>query len=849
MANSSFKKNGYGGYYIITPDGDRVDIDKSVDRKGEWTGGGSYYEKLSDAKADILQRIKMGEGFNVGGIAMKKQMELFDDGGLKDEGGTTDPVSGNDVPVGSTQEEVRDDIPAQLSEGEFVLPADVVRYHGLEKIMELRDEAKAGLAKMEAMGQMGNSEEATLPDDVPFSVDDLELEDDGVGFQVGGFVPSQGPGQGFPSIPPGIPTPSGNFGINTQQAGPVQSQFTNYQPPFIPTIPNPNLPTYQAPQQQFTPIAQQTTTPNFSSFVVPKTAIYVDKDGNKINIPVDENGNPLIPIPPGYSKQGAKKDTPEEAAAPTTTTTQETAPQPSDDSSPSTDDSGFTMSKNDADVAAFNLVEKAQGFTGPSFGSVVEGIQAENKSSLLGGVVGNVVGAFKTQKQIGDAKKNQIENLSSMIGLSVEDTKNVMDTFSDEIRSGYRDPVTGEVSGQKDLRTGAEKIKDLATGAFDKVTGRQPADRDEFGNIASDGSMPVTDVTRTAVTDITDMSPEAMQRAADELQTGVQSARVTEPSISAVDAARIDREERGEFDPEGIDDKPEITSEIAGRTTIPADSATTTRTRPSTPVAADETVGLTSDSPFNIEEFERDVRRDRTTARDRVDAGEFADRRTTRSAAVKRAIPTMTASERADEEAAESEGGAAFDSSRLNTKSRREQAQSDSNYNPYDDKTVDYTSSTGRSFNVSGIATDDKPGQGTTFASGFLTTDSTGKVTGAAIPGSQEYNERSSDDGGGSDPCIIATHGVSTGGFSLLDKAKAELWCEKTYHGKWYGEAFRRGYRYYANRAVQKGVAQEYYTEFKNFVACGRGLRKDIKSKINYYRRTMQFFVTGLFIK
>ena len=68
---------------------------------------------------------------------MATQMELFEpvergfeEGGLMDEGGTVDPVSGNDVPVGSTQEEVRDDIPAQLSEGEFVLPADVVRYHG-----------------------------------------------------------------------------------------------------------------------------------------------------------------------------------------------------------------------------------------------------------------------------------------------------------------------------------------------------------------------------------------------------------------------------------------------------------------------------------------------------------------------------------------------------------------------------------------------------------------------------------------------------------------------------------------------------------------------------------------------
>ena len=131
-----------------------------------------------------------------GGMAkrMAKQMELFepvergfDDGGLMDEGGTVDPVSGNDVPPGSTQEEVRDDIPAQLSEGEFVFPADVVRYFGLEKLMEMRQEAKMGLQRMDDMGQMGNSEEAIMPDNLPFGIDDLEMEDDAVGMAQGGM--------------------------------------------------------------------------------------------------------------------------------------------------------------------------------------------------------------------------------------------------------------------------------------------------------------------------------------------------------------------------------------------------------------------------------------------------------------------------------------------------------------------------------------------------------------------------------------------------------------------------------------------------------------------------------------
>lgn len=89
---------------------------------------------------------------------------MLADGGVMQEGGTVDPVSGNDVPPGAMAEEVRDDIPAQLSEGEFVFSADVVRYWGLEKLMALRDKAKAGLKKMEDIGQMGNADQVEDPE-------------------------------------------------------------------------------------------------------------------------------------------------------------------------------------------------------------------------------------------------------------------------------------------------------------------------------------------------------------------------------------------------------------------------------------------------------------------------------------------------------------------------------------------------------------------------------------------------------------------------------------------------------------------------------------------------------------
>ena len=119
-------------------------------------------------------------------------MELFGDGGLKDEGGTIDEVSGNEVPVGGTKEGVRDDIPANVSEGEFIFPEDVVRFVGLDKLMQIRQDAKMGLKKMDAMGQMGNSDEATMDDDMPFDMADLMVvssNDEPMEFADGGFIP------------------------------------------------------------------------------------------------------------------------------------------------------------------------------------------------------------------------------------------------------------------------------------------------------------------------------------------------------------------------------------------------------------------------------------------------------------------------------------------------------------------------------------------------------------------------------------------------------------------------------------------------------------------------------------
>ncbi len=107
--------------------------------------------------------------FAQGGVAMKDQMEMsFAIGGVAE---TVDPVSGNDVPPGSLPEEVRDDIPARLSEGEYVVPADVVRYYGVKFFEDLRTQAKMGLQQMDADGRIGG--EPMEPQQAELSDDDL----------------------------------------------------------------------------------------------------------------------------------------------------------------------------------------------------------------------------------------------------------------------------------------------------------------------------------------------------------------------------------------------------------------------------------------------------------------------------------------------------------------------------------------------------------------------------------------------------------------------------------------------------------------------------------------------------
>jgi hypothetical protein len=146
-----------------------LDVARKIDDRRE-PGPLSFFGKLKRKYDDLFN--KFAEG---GTVAMNKQMSFaFADGGLRDDGMREDPVSGNEVPAGSMAEEVRDDIPAQLSEGEYVVPADVVRYYGVKFFEDLRDAAKISLQDMEARGRIGGE---PVPEGGPMNEDDLTPEE------------------------------------------------------------------------------------------------------------------------------------------------------------------------------------------------------------------------------------------------------------------------------------------------------------------------------------------------------------------------------------------------------------------------------------------------------------------------------------------------------------------------------------------------------------------------------------------------------------------------------------------------------------------------------------------------
>jgi len=168
------------------------------------------------------------------------------------------------------------------------------------------------LKQMEEMGQMGNSEEATMPDDLPFDINDLDMEDEDEyntrqEFAVGG-----------------MPTPNPNTGVyyNPTTTAPTtgvaqQAASSQYVQPVRPV--QAEVPT--------APVYKPAEVPTFKGFVgenVPGVDFeyveYKDEAGNVIKLRKSlATGDLLDPVPEGYTFVDSEATKVEEATvAPTT---------------------------------------------------------------------------------------------------------------------------------------------------------------------------------------------------------------------------------------------------------------------------------------------------------------------------------------------------------------------------------------------------------------------------------------------------------------------------------------------------------------------------------------------------
>ena len=265
-----------------------------------------------------------------------------------------DPVSGNDIPPGSLPEEVRDDIPAMLSEGEYVVPADVLRYYGMKFFEDLRSEAKMGLAGMEANGRIGGE---PVMDDLPFSDEELSITESdeeplemnrggAVGFATGGMAETQ------------VPV-SNSYGFRQDPNDPTQVLMDGY---------------------------------GSSGMGGYELITYYGPNGETVNIPFF-NGMPLGAIPPGYT-QNAPQDTAVEKVAKKKSKKEDVAP-----TEPETEDYS-AMSYEELEKAASGMRAMSRIATGVT--KVIGGVGA---SSLVNAGISGRYNNIIEEMEVKDPEK------------------------------------------------------------------------------------------------------------------------------------------------------------------------------------------------------------------------------------------------------------------------------------------------------------------------------------------------------------------------------------------------------------------------------------------------------------
>jgi hypothetical protein len=139
-----------GGYYTEGEYGFRTNPEGEVVADSEVNSLENVVTSVGERLRTILGNNENSEALELnGGGSVEKEVEFV----KEDDDDVPDP------PPGATPEEVADDIPAYLSTGEYVLPANVVRYIGLKNITGMHQRALAELQQMEDLDIIENVDE------------------------------------------------------------------------------------------------------------------------------------------------------------------------------------------------------------------------------------------------------------------------------------------------------------------------------------------------------------------------------------------------------------------------------------------------------------------------------------------------------------------------------------------------------------------------------------------------------------------------------------------------------------------------------------------------------------------
>ena len=785
----------YGGFYRYKT---------NPNMTGNWLIGGELkvnkvlsskeVKKINDKAgvADLPKLSDLGLKFNQGGIAMKDDMNVD----------AIDPVSGNEIPPGSTAKEVRDDIPTMLSEGEYVVPADVLKFYGLKFFEDLRDNAKVEMAELEQEGRIGGQ---PVPEEGELTEDEMTLLGEVMGMAEGGMnqmqpQPPQPMMMGQQMMPPKPQPTQFNKPVGFDEGG-MTDAFGN---PIGPAINPPEAPEQQKflqdidqestniygidkqktdPSENVVGVQTDDQTPSTGDGSGMKTVFYFHPDGRRIQV-LMLNGKPISSVPADFSE--FKEDTPENR----TEVVQET-PDPTDDisggvgktksvggSGPDDEDrkveakklETLKTNKEKKRVEDFNnlLDPTSDLWKADTDGSKLleEYRKAKVGQGLALGVPGvGLFAAGAAKKTLNDIEEAYLKK-AKQLGITPEEAQKTLDsiTGAQAIKEGITKPFEDKTMG--------EAMSDLfGDGFYDKYESKYEVS-DYIGMSDSITAEGVQGFQKDAAGNLSGNLDVKQQQHFDNAVDRGDSAIANHFSLVATSNAAKD-----DFAIKNADAIQEIQDLKAAGKDAEAEEKTQDLKN-----AGHKFGNMTLGSSSMDEVIE--LGSSALTAKN-LGKAEKEDKFFGKTVA-----KTDSSGKKNNSPIRSSDSSSSGSSTVTTTTKKSDSGSSTKTYNSLAEAAAD--GQHGKAVNIKG-----KGKQKVAFADKEYDKKMQQK--------SNKANQSSGGGGGGgSSPsassaasgCVIATHAVASGAFQSGDKTNAVEWCKKTLHDKWWGETMRKGYRY-----------------------------------------------------